>query len=250
MANNLLRSPIGARIRAARRNADLTLEQVGRRIGISNQALSAIERGKKNPSKQTLMNLARVLKTDFGERWLADYLSQNQVEFQLVPLNMQAFDKVTLLHLFKEFLDYQYGPEQVEVVEDYREKSVSVPLMYQLGKHELIEIKNASETILVPPQMVPSGKGVVAALVKDRLIKDAFIGPGDVLIVTAREGAPIGKTILAVVNYELVIRRCIKKGRNVALVSLVDGYELIETTLKQFVFMAEITGLLRFYGGD
>jgi transcriptional regulator with XRE-family HTH domain len=250
MPNNLVKLGLGQRIRVARRNADLTLAEVGRRIGISNQALSAIERGKKNPSKQTLMSLARVLKTDFGERWLAAYLSEDHTEIQLIPLNKQGVPKEELLHLFRAFLDHQYGPGQIDLVEDYEEQSVSLPLQFELTEHGIHEIKNASETLLVPPHMVPPGKDVGAALVKDWLIPDAFIASGDIIIFTPREGSPIGKIILAFVTDKHVIRRCKKKGRDVALVSLIDGYEPIETKLKQFVFMAEITGLLRFYRRD
>lgn len=193
------------------------------------------------------MNLARVLRMDFGERWLADYLSEHETEIQLIPLRKQSFDKESLLHLFRDFLDYRYGVGQVEVVENYLEKSVSVPLMYELSQSGLEGIENASEMVLVPPQMVPPGKGAVAAVVKDWLINEALIGAGDVVIITEADRKPNGKTILAFVNDKFVIRRCIQKGRKVTLTSLVEGYEPIETTSKGFLFMAEIIGLIRFY---
>jgi transcriptional regulator with XRE-family HTH domain len=242
-----IRTHIGVKIRAARKALNLTLEEVGKRIGVTNQALSAIERGEKNPSRQTLMNLARVLKTDFGERWLADYLSEDQAEIQIVSLNEKRLHKDEMVNLFKQFLDHQYGAGQLDVVEDYQQKSVSVPLMHKLTRHGISDLEDPSESILVPPHMVPPGKGAVAALVKDWVVNDAFIGSGDFVIIIAREGTPVGKTILAFVNDAFVIRRCVKKGRNVALVALVDGFEPIETKLKQFVFMAEVTGLIRFY---
>jgi len=243
-----IRTHIGVKIRAARKALNLTLEELGKRIGITNQALSAIERGEKNPSRQTLMNLARVLKTDFGERWLADYLSEDQAEIQIVSLNDKRLYKDEMVNLFKQFLDHQYGVGQLDVVEDYQQKSVSVPIMFDLSRHGISELDDPSETILVPPHMVPPNKGAVAALVKDWVVNDAFIGPGDIVIIIAAEGTPIGKTIFALVNDSYVIRRCVKKGRSVALVSLVDGFEPIETKLKQVLFMAEITGLIRFYG--
>jgi transcriptional regulator with XRE-family HTH domain len=238
---------IGGKIRVARKASDLTLDELGKRIGITNQALSAIERGEKNPSRQTLMNLARVLNNDFGERWLAVYLSERQTEFQLVPLKKQSLDKENLMQLFSEFLNFRYGAGEIEVVEDYQERSVSVPLLYELDENGLEEINNASEIVLVPPHMVPPEKGAAAAVVRGGHFNDAFIGDGDVIVVMAREGTPIGKTILAFVNDKHVVRRCIKKGRNVVLTPLVDGYEPIETKLKQFVFLLEITGLIRFY---
>src|SRR4051794_22936561 len=110
MPEKILKPAIGQRIKAARRNADLTLAEVSKRIGISNQALSAIERGKKNPSKQTLMSLARMFVNDFGEVWLSDYLSEHQAEFHLVSAPQGPnLDKVNLMQLFEEFLDTKYG---------------------------------------------------------------------------------------------------------------------------------------------
>src|SRR5437764_13732109 len=102
-----IRTHIGVKIRAARKALNLTLEELGKRIGVTNQALSAIEREEKNPSRQTLMNLARVLKTDFGERWLADDLSTDQAEIQIVSLNEKSLHKDEMVHLFRQFLDHQ-----------------------------------------------------------------------------------------------------------------------------------------------
>jgi transcriptional regulator with XRE-family HTH domain len=65
---------VGQRIRSARLSAHLSLEMLGQLIGISNQALSAIERGKANPSKQTLMSLARTLNDDFEVPWLKPFV--------------------------------------------------------------------------------------------------------------------------------------------------------------------------------
>jgi transcriptional regulator with XRE-family HTH domain len=246
--HKIFETHLGREIRAARKALNFTLEEVCKRIGITNQALSAIERGEKNPSKQTLMNLARVLKTDFGEQWLANHLSEHQAEDQDVSQNMQLLDEVKELHLFKEFLEYRYRRWHGNVGKDYQPQSVSLPLKYELNQHKLKEIKSASDTVNVPIHMVPAGKGVAAALIQDWFINEAFIGSGDVVIIMEGEGTPVGKTILAFVNDEYLIRRCVKRGRKLALVSLVDGYEPIVATRDQFVFVAEITGLIRFYG--
>jgi transcriptional regulator with XRE-family HTH domain len=238
---------IGLKVRAARKALDLTLEEVGKRIGITNQALSAIERGEKNPSRQTLINLARVLKTDFGEQWLADHLSEYQAEDQAVPHYLRSLDEVKDVHLFEQFLQYMYSRWQGNIGKYYPQHSVSLPLKYELKQHELKEIKDASETINVPTHMAPPEKGITAALIQDWFIDEAFIGSGDVVIIMEPQGTPVGKTILAFVNDEYLIRRCVKRGRKVALLSLIDGHEPIVATLKQFVFVAEITGLIRFY---
>jgi transcriptional regulator with XRE-family HTH domain len=245
--SKIFQTHIGLKIRTARKALNLTLEELGKRIGITNQALSAIERGEKNPSRQTLINLGRVLKTDFGEQWLAAHLSEYHAEDQVDPQYIQSLDQEKEVHLFREFLEYRYKRWPGNVGKDYPQQSVSIPLKYELKQHDLKEIQDASETINVPTHMVPSGKGVTAALIQDWVINEAFIGSGDVVIIVEREGTPVGKTILAFVNDEYLIRRCVKRGRKVALISLVDGYEPIVATLNQFVFVAEITGLIRFY---
>lgn len=238
---------IGLKIRAARKALDLTLEELGKRIGVTNQALSAIERGEKNPSRQTLINLARVLKTDFGEKWLADHLSEYQAEDQGVPHYIRSLDEVKEVYLFEEFLRYIYRRWQGNIGKYYPQYSASLPLKYELKQHELKEIEDAIEMINVPTHMAPPEKGVTAVLIQDWFIDDAFIGSGDVVIIMEPKGTPVGKTILAFVNDEYLIRRCVKRGRKVALIPLIDGYEPIVATLKQFVFVAEITGLIRFY---
>lgn len=52
---------IGAHIRAARRNADLTQEQLSESIGVTPQYLSDLERGLVGTSLTTLMKICRSL---------------------------------------------------------------------------------------------------------------------------------------------------------------------------------------------
>lgn len=61
---------IGDRIRWLRNQRGLTLVKFGSRIGITNPSLSAIETGKSNPSKQTIMMICQ----NFGvsEVWLRE----------------------------------------------------------------------------------------------------------------------------------------------------------------------------------
>lgn len=69
--------PIGKRIRKARRDSDLTQKQVAEMVGFSAQALSAIENGSTvEPDRSNLISLARVLKNDFGEGWLTEYVNE------------------------------------------------------------------------------------------------------------------------------------------------------------------------------
>jgi len=58
--------PFGERIRAMRKAAGLTLENVSQASGISRAALSKIERGEMSPTYESLLKLARGLSTDLA----------------------------------------------------------------------------------------------------------------------------------------------------------------------------------------
>lgn len=63
---------IGERVQIIREQADdgnkLTLEKFGNRISLTNQAVSAIEKGKSNPSKSTIDLICREF--DINREWL------------------------------------------------------------------------------------------------------------------------------------------------------------------------------------
>lgn len=66
---------IGDRVRWLRKECHcLTLEAFGEKIGISNPAVSAIEKGKANPSNQTVLMICR----EFGvnETWLREGIGE------------------------------------------------------------------------------------------------------------------------------------------------------------------------------
>lgn len=56
------------RIRETRKDAGLTLEKFGEKIGISASACSLLESGKTNPSNQTISAICRVFRVN--ETWL------------------------------------------------------------------------------------------------------------------------------------------------------------------------------------
>lgn len=67
------------RIKLVRKNANLTLEKFGKRIGITAASCSTIESGKSNPSNQTILSICREfrireewLRTGEGEMMIAD----------------------------------------------------------------------------------------------------------------------------------------------------------------------------------
>lgn len=57
-------SEIGARIRAARRDAGLTQAELAERSGLNRSFLGAMERGVRNSSLETLFEVAKALKVE------------------------------------------------------------------------------------------------------------------------------------------------------------------------------------------
>lgn len=109
--------PIGERIREARKavRPKLTTTELGRRIGVSNVAITRGEKGERNFSLQTLYALAQELRTDFGEDYLADYLSEwlgrMKASWHLVPAE-ETFGNVEILS--RPSLDTQLSAEVVQ----------------------------------------------------------------------------------------------------------------------------------------
>ena len=61
---------IGARIKSLRQGKGLTQEALAEKSGISSKYLSSIERGKENPTLDTLIQLAKALKVELFEIFL------------------------------------------------------------------------------------------------------------------------------------------------------------------------------------
>lgn len=246
MTNKIVKTQIGQRIRSARKNANLTLAEVSKRVGISNQALSAIERGKKNPSKQTLMSLARVFGDNFGEVWLADYLSEHQAEFHLVAAPQGPnIDKVSLMQLFEEFLDSKYGEGQVKIVPEHKENAVPITVGFEILETGIEVIDDSDEHIQVPPQMILPDKGAMAGIVRCKSLRDAFVDEGDYVIITERPSSVDGTTILAITNNVTMLKRCEIKREKVILRSFDEHSRPLRVNVNELICVGEVIGVIR-----
>lgn len=58
---------IGLRIAEIRKQKGMTQDKLANKMGISSKYLSSIERGKENPTLDTLINLGQSLEADLGE---------------------------------------------------------------------------------------------------------------------------------------------------------------------------------------
>lgn len=59
---------IGSRVKAVRKELNLTTTKFGERIGIKNPSVSMIETGKSNPSDRTILSICREF--NVNENWL------------------------------------------------------------------------------------------------------------------------------------------------------------------------------------
>jgi transcriptional regulator with XRE-family HTH domain len=62
-----MRALVGKNFARIRREKGLTQEEVERRSGFSQQYLSSLERGRRNPTVITLFELSQALEVDFRE---------------------------------------------------------------------------------------------------------------------------------------------------------------------------------------
>lgn len=71
------------RVRFIRKDAGLTQAEFGQRIGITFSSVSLIEKGKNNPSEQTI----RAICSEFSinRDWLVDGVGERQVQKPLLP---------------------------------------------------------------------------------------------------------------------------------------------------------------------
>jgi transcriptional regulator with XRE-family HTH domain len=234
---------VGQRIRAARKAEGLSLEELGRRIGVSNQAISAIETGKANPSKQTLISLARALRRDFGEEWLAQHLSESE-DYYLIADRPEA-GKETLMRLFGEFLESKYSTEEVRFIKA-RETDVSVPLAFEITDATTLNPWEDEKYISVPSGMIHRGKKAVGIIIKGEPIRDAFICEGDVVVLGDCPDKVGGQTILALVDGELMVRRWSRNGRKIKLAPINPDAASTEVPLTKIKCVGEVMGLLRY----
>jgi transcriptional regulator with XRE-family HTH domain len=58
---------IGAKIKELRTNKGLTQEELSEKVGVNPKYLSSIERGKGNPTLNTLIKLSESLEVDIGD---------------------------------------------------------------------------------------------------------------------------------------------------------------------------------------
>jgi transcriptional regulator with XRE-family HTH domain len=243
-------SPIvGQRIRVVRKSAGLTLEALGQRIGISNQALSSIETGKTNASKQTLISLARELKSDFGEVWLTDYLAgadpQTYVEV-IGPPDSGKYKFGILQKMFDGYFKTNYGDKIGRLTKENKRHGVPVPIVCEVSPWGAFRSTPRKKIISIPSRMVPPNRSVVAVSIINEPIRDAFVGPRDIVTLTMRPKVIKGQLIFIYANSKVMIKRWTLNNDKITLLSPDKIYDPIVIPVNNVECLGEVTGILRF----
>lgn len=239
---------VGQHIRAARISAHLSLERLGRSIGISNQALSAIERGKANPSKQTLISLAKTLKNNFGETWLTPFITEANKSSMRLPPYKPRTDPQPTPYLDKIFDEYDEAIEAAQLPRPVgiREQKIALlPIHFEIRNSVSLVPSNAPQRVLVPFYMIPSLEKARAIHVIGEPIREAFIAPGDIIILNENPEPEEGRIVLAIVKKRVVIGQweLTSKGR-ASLKPRDSNFAPTEVSLKQLECIGDLTGLI------
>lgn len=90
---------MGLRIKELRRSKEMSQEALSERMGISAKYLSSIERGRENPTLDTLINLAQALGIDISEVFnfsLEDKSKKDLKKFIVALLKDSSEEKLKL----------------------------------------------------------------------------------------------------------------------------------------------------------
>jgi len=238
---------LGPQIRAARRDKKLTLVELSGLIGISNQALSDIERGKKNPSKQTLMNLSRELSDGFGIEWLELLRTRSRVEVgHSLEKHWTRNEKENLKALFERFLDFEFPVVTTNTasIEEVTEGTLTIPFYGSIttaGQHRPQQEK---ETLLIPSRIARPGVNY-ALRVEGEILRDALIGSGDIIVINENTQELDGKFAAVYLDEKILIRRISIKSNKARLIPANTDYRPESIPLDKLNCFGIVTGVLR-----
>jgi transcriptional regulator with XRE-family HTH domain len=102
-------SDIGERIATARKRADLSQNDLGKLIGVSQSFIYKLESGIKNPSVETLQKLSSALKVT-----LDYFMNKNVVEIPDEKLPATAHKFVNYAVVVDKAIDANITPEELE----------------------------------------------------------------------------------------------------------------------------------------
>lgn len=247
MSDSIKLPPLGSQIRAARRDKNLTLVQLSGLIGISNQALSDIERGKKNPSKQTLMNLSRELSDGFGIEWLELLRARRSAEVgDYLEKHWTRNEKQKLKTLFDRFLDFEFPVEETNTasIEEVAKGTVTIPIYGSITTAGHHRPQKEKETLLIPSSIAKPGVNY-ALRVEGDILRDALIGSGDLVVINENTQEVDGKFAAVYLDKKILLRRISIKNNKARLIPANKDYHPESIPLDKLNCFGIVTGVLR-----
>jgi transcriptional regulator with XRE-family HTH domain len=83
-----IKESIGMRIKELRQSRHLSQESLAERVGISSKYLSSIERGKENPTLDTLIKLSMALNVELSDMFSISYYGKTAKELKAFISNL------------------------------------------------------------------------------------------------------------------------------------------------------------------
>lgn len=121
---------LGERIKIARKAKGFTQGDVAKATGVITQAaLSKIEKGTVEPQRKTLIALARLLGSNFGEKWLDKEIAKSGTPE--IPSKKEVVEAMSV----SEFLSLKFGGKQV------RRSKTEAEMLAKLLDAEIARIK-------------------------------------------------------------------------------------------------------------
>jgi repressor LexA len=238
---------LGKQIREARRYKNLTLVQLSGSIGISNQALSDIERGKKNPSKQTLMNLSRELEDGFEIEWLELLKGRRRIEVgDSLGKRWKRNEKENLKALFDRFLDFEFPVEETNTsnVDEVAGGTITIPIHGSITAAGQHRPQKEKETLLIPSRIAKPGVNY-ALRVEGEILRDALIGSGDLIVLNENTQELEGKFGAVYLDEKILLRRISIKNNKARLIPANKDYDAESIPLDKLNCFGIVTGVLR-----
>jgi repressor LexA len=122
----------------------------------------------------------------------------------------------------------------------------AVPLLGLVAAGRPIEPFPQEETIEVPPALLGRGEHYVLRVRGDSMVEDG-IHDGDYIVVSRRDRAENGQTVVALVNGEATLKRYYSDGRQIRLQPAHPQMKPILADAREVRIQGVVTGLIRAY---
>ena len=223
-ASEVVKGTVGALVRKARNEAGLNSTDLAEKVGITQSSISRIEGGKIEPDKTTLIRLAQVLGTSFGEKWLEPHAKaaksrsldegeaivyfgdeEHRIINRLAKQEGRTFAEqareLALEALMQRRLITDTLPQSdVVFLADYLPQPKKMRLLGAIAAGEPIDVYPQSESIEVPAYKLKPGREYFVLRVQGNSMIDEGMHDGSFIICEVAQTAKRGDRIVALID--------------------------------------------------